>query len=75
MKKFFENPFVCFIVLCAFFLASIGSTAYLYYFKKPLFGTVNIGLVAMALPFVIDCLKNMLSHGGKKKEEEKKTKK
>ena len=66
-----KNPFVCFIVICVFILASIGSTAYLYYFKKPLFGTVNIGLVAMALPFAIDCLKNMLSYSGKKKEEKK----
>ncbi len=71
MKKFFENPFVCFVVLCVFILAAIGSTGYLFYFKKALFGVVNIGLVAMALPFVIDCIKNMVSYAPEKKEEKK----
>ena len=41
----------CFAVLCIAVL-SIGSTMYLFYFKKPLFGIVNIFLTVFAIPCI-----------------------
>ena len=49
-----------FICCCVFTLATIGGTAYLFYFRKPLFGVVNILLAGMAVPFIITQVKRIL---------------
>lgn len=49
-----------FICCCVFTLATIGGTAYLFYFKQTLFGVTNILLAAMAVPFIITQVKRIL---------------
>lgn len=40
--------------------AAIGCTAYLFYFGKPVFGVACIFLAAMAAPYVITKVKELL---------------
>lgn len=44
---------VCFLVLCAFVLAFIGGTAYLFHDGHHLFGWVNLILSIMASPMAV----------------------
>jgi len=39
-----------FIIVCLYVLCSIGSTAYLFYYHKPLFAVSTIALAVMAFP-------------------------
>lgn len=55
LTKFYD-----FGVLCVSILASIGGTAYLFYDKHYLFGVTNLLLVAMACPFIIKRVKDIL---------------
>ena len=50
-----------FLAICVFILAAIGGTAYLFYYKQCLFGVTNLALVAMAIPYIISRIKNILS--------------
>lgn len=52
--------FYDFIVIVTAILAVIGGTAYLFYYKQPLFGVANLALSAMALPYIISRAKDIL---------------
>ena len=58
LKKIYD-----FLVIIVFILASIGGTAYLFYFKQYLFGVTNIALVAMAVPYLISRIKDIQGQG------------
>ena len=58
LKKIYD-----FLVIIVFVLASIGGTAYLFYFKQYLFGVTNIALVAMAVPYLISRIKDIQGQG------------
>lgn len=49
MKRFYF-----FLALCVAILAALGGTAYLFYFGKYVFGVANLGLAAMAWPWLRD---------------------
>ena len=49
-----------FICACVAVFAAIGCTAYLFYFGKPVFAVACLCLAAMAAPFVIACVKELL---------------
>ena len=55
LRKFF-----CLFCACLAVFAAIGCTAYLFYFDKPLFAVASLCLAAMAAPFVIACVKELL---------------
>lgn len=55
IRKIFA--FICIIVAV---FAAIGCTAYLFYFGKPLFAVACICLAAMAAPYVVACVKDLL---------------
>jgi len=42
-----------FFVICLFVLGTIGCSAHLFHFGKPLFGVVSILMSAMAVPTLI----------------------
>ena len=52
-----------FVVIFVFVLAAIGWTAYLFYFKRYLFGVTNLALVAMAVPYLISRIKDIQGQG------------
>ena len=58
LKKIYD-----FLVIIVFVLASIGGTAYLFYFKQYLFGATNMALVAMAVPYLISRIKDIQGQG------------
>ncbi len=58
LKKIYD-----FLVIIVFVLASIGGTAYLFYFKQYLFGVTNMALVAMAVPYLISRIKDIQGQG------------
>lgn len=49
-----------FLVACVWVFATIGGTAYLFFYHLPHFGVANILLAAMAFPFVYDKVKKLL---------------
>ena len=55
LRKFFA-----FICACVAVFAAIGCTAYLFYFGKPLFAVACLCLAAMAAPFAIASVKELL---------------
>ena len=55
LRKFF-----CFFYAAVALFATIGCTAYLFYFGKPLFAVACLCLAAMAAPFVYTCVKELL---------------
>lgn len=52
--------FFSFACICVAVFATIGCTAYLFYFHKPLFAVACLCLAAMAAPFVIERVKELL---------------
>jgi hypothetical protein len=54
------RKFFCFICAAVAVFATIGCTAYLFYFGKPLFAVACLCLAAMATPFVIERVKELL---------------
>lgn len=59
----------CFVVLCLFVLAAIGSTAWLFYFSKYLFAVANIALVGLAVPSAIKMFKYLIGNAGQTKQQ------
>lgn len=49
-----------FLVLLVWLFATIGSAAYLFYFKEYHFGITNLLLSAMAFPYVKEVFTNSL---------------
>lgn len=49
-----------FFCICIAVFATIGCTAYLFYFHKPLFAVACLCLAGMAVPFVIKQVKNLI---------------
>ena len=54
------RKFYCFLCICAAVLAAIGGTAYLFYGHRILFGVLNLALSAMAVPYVVARVKELL---------------
>lgn len=59
--KLFARKFYCFLVICAYVLATLGGTAYLFFDKHYLFGVVNIALAAMAAPYMVKQFKSLIN--------------
>ena len=55
LRKFF-----CFLCAIVAVLAAIGGTAYLFYYHQPVMGIANLCLAAMAAPYVIARVKELL---------------
>lgn len=55
LRKFFA-----FLCACVAVFATIGCTAYLFYFHKPLFAVACLCLAAMAAPYVVARVKDLL---------------
>lgn len=51
-----------FAVLCVAVLGLVGNTCYAFYYHLPLFAFANIGVVAMAYPFIKSRLKDLLDN-------------
>lgn len=54
------NKLYDFAVFCVSVLAAVGGTAYLFYDNHPLFGVANLALVAMAVPYVVKRVKDIM---------------
>lgn len=50
-----------FIAAFAAVMATIGGTAYLFYYGQPLFGVLNLCLAAMAAPWVLEAVKDLIN--------------
>lgn len=59
MKDTFRQIFN-FFVLCVSLLSIIGGTAYLFYDGHALFGVTNLMLAAMALPYIVPRIKEII---------------
>ena len=55
LRKFF-----CFAVACVAILGAIGGTAYLFYYHQPVMAIAVLCLAAMAAPYVIARVKELL---------------
>ena len=55
LRKFF-----CFAVACVAILGAIGGTAYLFYYHQPVMAIATLCLAAMAAPYVITRVKELL---------------
>lgn len=55
LKKLFS-----FLVCITYVLGAIGGTAYLFYFKEPLFAVAILAICAMAFPYVKAKFKRLL---------------
>ena len=55
LRKFF-----CFAVACVAILGAIGGTAYLFYYHQPVMAIATLCLAAMAAPYVIARVKELL---------------
>lgn len=55
IRKFFY-----FLAVCVAVFATLGCTAYLFYYRQPVFAVACLCLAAMAAPFVVKCVKALL---------------
>ena len=60
MKEILKKVYY-FLVAIAWIFATIGSTAYLFFYHVPQFGVANLLLAAMAFPFAYDKAKKLLA--------------
>jgi hypothetical protein len=51
----------CFFCICVYALAAIGGIAYLFYDKHGVFAVAAIGATAMATPYLIERIKELMS--------------
>lgn len=61
MKNNMMRKFYCFACLCLFALAAIGGIAYLFYDNHAVFGIAAVATSAMAIPYVIDRINELMS--------------
>lgn len=59
--KLFAKKLYSFLVVCAYVLATLGGTAYLFFDKHYLFGVVNLLLAAMAAPYMVKQFKSLIN--------------
>lgn len=50
----------CFICVCVYALAAIGGIAYLFYDKHLVFAVAAIAVTAMATPYLIERIKELM---------------
>lgn len=58
----------CILCIIVAVFATIGGTAYLFYYHQPHFAIANLGLAAMAVPFVIERVKELLGSSNSDKK-------
>jgi hypothetical protein len=61
MSKIVLRKIYCFICVCLYALAAIGGVAYLFYDHHGVFAVAGIATTAMALPYLIDRIKELMS--------------
>ena len=61
MNKFMLRKLYCFICVCLYALAAIGGVAYLFYDKHGVFAVAGIATTAMATPYLIERIKELMS--------------
>lgn len=61
MKNNMIRKFYCFACLCMYALAAIGGVAYLFYDMHGVFAIAAIATTAMATPYLIDRIKELMS--------------
>lgn len=54
------RKFYCFLCACVAVLAAIGGTAYFFYYHQPVMAIAVLCLAAMAAPYVIARVKELL---------------
>ena len=50
----------CFVCMCLYALAAIGGIAYLFYDKHLVFGVAAIAVTAMATPYLVERIKELM---------------
>lgn len=60
ISKEFIRKIYCFICLCIYALAAIGGIAYLFYDEHGVFAVAAIGVTAMATPYLIERIKELM---------------
>lgn len=55
------RKFYCFLCVCIYALAAIGGIAYLFYDRHAVFGVSAIAVTAMATPYLIERIKELMS--------------
>lgn len=61
MNKETLRKIYCFFCVCAYALAAIGGIAYLFYDMHGVFGVAAICTTAMATPYLIERIKELMS--------------
>ena len=61
MKNNMIRKFYCFACLCMYALAAIGGVAYLFYDMHGVFAIAAIATTAMATPYLIERIKELMS--------------
>ena len=61
MNKKILRDFYCFLCVIMYSLAAIGGVAYLFYDMHVIFAVAAIATTAMATPFLIDRIKEIMS--------------
>lgn len=61
MNNWYWKQIYCFLCVCLYALAGIGGVAYLFYDHHAVFGVAAIATTAMATPFLIDRIKDIMS--------------
>lgn len=61
MSKYMLRKFYCFFCVCLYALAAIGGVAYLFYDAHGVFAVAGIATTAMATPYLIDRIKELMS--------------
>lgn len=61
MNKEIMRKFYCFFCVCIYALAAIGGVAYLFYDRHAVFGVAAIAVTAMATPYLIERIKELMS--------------
>ena len=61
MSKEVLKKIYCFICICLYALADIGGVAYLFYDEHGIFAVAGIATTAMATPYLIERIKELMS--------------
>lgn len=61
MSKEVLRKLFCFLCICLYSLAAIGGVAYLFYDMHGVFAVAAIATTAMATPFLIERIKDLMS--------------
>ena len=61
MSKDILRKLYCFVCVCLYALAAIGGVAYLFYDAHGIFAVAGIATTAMATPYLIERIKELMS--------------